>query len=113
MFSGRDDGDHASRQLRRRQMHSDRVARFHQRSGDCTTFRLAHALPHTDNGTPSEVNTSLDVSTCPKLMLLCMGIDYFCSTRHSGRTLTVGQGNYLSRYLRYALKQKARSFVVI
>ena len=42
-----------------------------------------------------------------------MSIDYFCSTRHSGRTLTVGQGNYLSRYLRYALKQKARSFVVV
>ena len=39
--------------------------------------------------------------------------DSLSTTRHSGRTLTVGQGNYLSRYLRYALKQKARSFVVI
>ena len=55
-----------------------------------------------------------DVHTAP-LGFHCLSgaIDYVCYTRHSGRTLTVGQGNYLSRYLRYALKQKARSFVVI
>ena len=43
---------------------------------------------------------------------LASGKDSLSTTRHSGRTLTVGQGNYLSRYLRYALKQKARLFVV-
>ena len=39
--------------------------------------------------------------------------DYNCFTRHSGPTLPMGQGNYLIRFLRHALNQKASPLVAL